>query len=244
MFGNSLRPARASARSENDKRPVEAGASARAGYGNRTRLSSLGSLRSTDELIPREGASIPAPHLYIEGVRSRGLPFVIVAATALIALLVYGLVAVGESTTLDDAVRRGERPVAPDQRLPKLGGGEGALADFKGKPVVLNFWASWCDPCKDEAPALVRAQKQLAAAGGTVVGVTVDDSTPDSLKFAKEHDLEFPSLRDVDNELGEQYGRTGVPETFVIDRQGRVTAISRGQIDDGFFERHLPAVLR
>ena len=159
------------------------------------------------------------------------------------ALLVYGLVAVGESTTIDDAVARGERPVAPDKRLPKLGGGEASLADFKGKPVVLNFWASWCDPCKDEAPALVKAQKELERAGGTIVGVTVDDSTPDSVAFAKEHGLDFPSLRDVDGELGEEYGRTGVPETFVIDRDGRVVAVSRGQIDDDFFAANLPKVL-
>jgi cytochrome c biogenesis protein CcmG, thiol:disulfide interchange protein DsbE len=176
-------------------------------------------------------------------VRTRGLPLVIIAATALIALLVYGLVAVGESTTIDDAVAQGERPVAPDKRLPKLGGGEASLADFKGKPIVVNFWASWCDPCKDEAPALVRAQKKLEAAGGTIVGVTVDDSTPDSVKFAKEHGLDFPSLRDVDGELGERYGRTGVPETFVIDREGRVVALSRGMIDDEFFDANLPKVL-
>ena len=168
----------------------------------------------------------------------------VVAAAALVALLVYGLVAVGESTTLDDAVKRGERPVAPDMSLPKLGGGgEAALADFRGKPVVLNFWASWCDPCKDEAPALVRAQKKLEAAGGTIVGVTVDDSTPDSIAFANEHGLDFPSLRDVDGELGELYGRTGVPETFVIDREGRVVALSRGMIDDDFFDQQLPKVL-
>jgi cytochrome c biogenesis protein CcmG/thiol:disulfide interchange protein DsbE len=172
------------------------------------------------------------------------VPFVVVAAAALIALLVYGLVASGESTTLDDAIRRGERPPAPDMALPKLGGGgELSLADLRGKPVVLNFWASWCDPCKDEAPALERAQKRLAKAGGTVLGVTVEDATTDSQAFVREHKLTFPSVRDVDAKLGKAYGRTGVPETFVIDRQGRVVAISRGQIDDRFMAEQLPKVL-
>lgn len=177
-------------------------------------------------------------------MRSRGLPFVVAAAVALVALLVYGLVAVGESTTIDDAVARGERPVAPDRTLPKLGGGTGSLADYKGKPIVLNFWASWCDPCKDEAPALNAAQKELEKAGGTIVGVTVDDSTPDSQKFVEDFKITFPSLRDVDGELGKDYGRTGVPETFVIDREGRVAAVSRGQIHEDFFAENLPKVLK
>jgi cytochrome c biogenesis protein CcmG, thiol:disulfide interchange protein DsbE len=176
-------------------------------------------------------------------VRRSVVPFVVVAATALVALLVYGLTAAGESTTLDDAVARGERPAAPSRALPKLGGGTGSLADYRGKPVVLNFWASWCEPCEAEAPALRRAQARLERAGGTVLGVTVQDATPDSQRFAREHDIGFPSLRDVDGELGKDYGRTGVPETFIIDRDGRVVAISRGQVDDKFFEDNLRLVL-
>ena len=167
----------------------------------------------------------------------------VVAVFALLALLVYGLLAVGTSTTLDEAVQRGERPPAPTRPLPTLDGGRGSLADYKGKPVVLNFWASWCGPCEDEAPALERAQKRLEKAGGTVLGVTVDDATPDSLAFMRKHGLSYPSLRDVGGELKQDYGATGVPETFVIDREGRIAAMRRGQVDDRFLRAALTKVL-
>ena len=167
----------------------------------------------------------------------------VVAATLLVGLLVYGVLTVGESTTLDDAVAKGEKPAAPSRTLPKLGGGEASIAAYRGKPVVVNFWASWCGPCKEEAPALERAQKQLTKVGGTVVGVTVNDSSPDSQAFVKENKVSYPSLRDVDDELGKDFGRTGVPETFVIDSDGRVVALSRGQVDDEFFKQALPEVM-
>ena len=177
-------------------------------------------------------------------MRRTAVPFVVIAALSLVGLLVYGVLAVGESTTLDDAVKRGQRPEAPTRALPKLGGGgQGSIADFKGKPVLVNFWASWCDPCKDEAPEIEKAHERLEKEGGTVLGVTVSDASSDSQAFMREYGLTFPSLRDVDGELAEDFGGTGVPETFLVDRQGRITSISRGQVVEGYLDKAVTEVL-
>ena len=167
---------------------------------------------------------------------------VVIASLALVALLVYGVVGAGGSTTLDDAVKAGERPAAPDRELPLLAGGTGSLADWRGKPVLVNFWASWCDPCKDEAPLLERAHARLRERGGTVLGVTVLDASEDSRAFMSEYGISFPSLRDVDGDLGEDFGTNGVPESFAVDGDGRVVAISRGQVSRAWVDEALRLV--
>jgi cytochrome c biogenesis protein CcmG/thiol:disulfide interchange protein DsbE len=171
-----------------------------------------------------------------------------VVAAALVALLVYGVVQRGGSSTLDDAVNRGERPAAPGaaRRLPNLDGkGSRALADLRGKVVVLNFWASWCGPCRDEAPVLQSAQRRLAAGNtGTVLGATFLDTPTDSKAFVREFHLTFPSVRDVETRLARGYGTHSLPETFVIDRRGRIVAISRGQISKGFMDQALTEALQ
>jgi cytochrome c biogenesis protein CcmG/thiol:disulfide interchange protein DsbE len=169
-----------------------------------------------------------------------------VAAVALIGLLAYGLSSRADDRTLDDAVARNERPVAPSATLPVLGAdAKSSLAANRGKVVVLNFWASWCDPCETEAADLVETQRRLARDGtGTVLGVTRDDSTTDSLDKVREWRINYPSLRDVDNVLARKYGSKNVPETFVIDRRGRVVAVSRGQIDRQFLDDAVRTALR
>ena len=175
-------------------------------------------------------------------MRRTYVPLVVLTSVALVALLVYGVIGAGGSTTLDDAVKAGERPAAPSERLPLLAGGEGSIADWRGKPVLVNFWASWCDPCKDEAPLMERAHRRLRAKGGTVLGVTVDDATEDSRAFMREFGISFPSLRDVEGRLGEEFGTTGVPESFAVDREGRVIAVSRGQVSREFVDDALRRV--
>jgi cytochrome c biogenesis protein CcmG/thiol:disulfide interchange protein DsbE len=177
-------------------------------------------------------------------VKRNAVPIVaILAAAALVGLLVYGVAQRGENRTLDDAVANGKRPVAPDRALPMLrGAGQRSLASFKGKPVILNFWASWCEPCRIEAPLLERAQQRLTRAGGTVLGVTFRDASPDSNAFVRKFRLTYPSIRDVDGKLAKEYGTRALPETFVIDRTGRVAALTRGVVDRAFLDEALAKV--
>jgi len=158
----------------------------------------------------------------------------------LVALLIYGVSTQSTDRTLDEQVARGQRPRAPDatRSLPLLGGhGEASLAAFRGKVVVLNFWAPWCEPCQVEAPLLERAQSQLGHHNGTVLGVTYLDASPDSQSFVRRYRLTYPNLRDTDGAFAHSYGTDQLPESFVIDRQGHVVAISRGEIDQAFLNR-------
>ncbi len=162
------------------------------------------------------------------------------AGLAVVALLVYGVTHQGASRTLDEAVAQGQRPVAPDAStlLPALeGSGKSSLAAYRGKVVLLNFWASWCEPCEAEAPQLERTQRQLQGLGGTVLGVTYLDASPDSRRFVRRFGLTYPNLRDADGNFAHTFGTDRLPESFVIDRGGDVVAISRGQVTSAFLRR-------
>jgi cytochrome c biogenesis protein CcmG/thiol:disulfide interchange protein DsbE len=166
------------------------------------------------------------------------MPVVVgVAGAALVGLLIYGVLAQSPKRTLDEAIKQGRYPMAPaaTTSMPVLAGsGAGSLAAYRGHVVVLNFWASWCTPCQEEAPILEHAQHTLARHGGTVLGVTFRDSSPDSLSFVKHYGVTYPNLRDTTGEFAQAYGTTQIPETFVIDTSGDVVAISRGEIDEEF----------
>jgi cytochrome c biogenesis protein CcmG, thiol:disulfide interchange protein DsbE len=174
-------------------------------------------------------------------LKRSALPVVVaVLAAGLVALLVYGVVQRGDDTTLDSAVKDGQRPAAPGTavRLPTLDGSrQRSLAELRGKVVVLNFWASWCGPCENEAPVLERAQQRLAPTGGTVLGVTYKDDASASRDFVHKYRISYPSLRDDKLALAPKYGTTKLPETFVLDKSGRIVALSRGEISQSFLAR-------
>jgi cytochrome c biogenesis protein CcmG/thiol:disulfide interchange protein DsbE len=180
-------------------------------------------------------------------VRRYVLPgLVVLAAGALIGLLAFGVARQGTDTSIDAAVAKGNRPPAPSARvaLPLLGAsGKASLTDFRGKVVVLNVFASWCDPCKAEAPVLEQAQRELAKHDATVLGVTYLDNSSDSEQFVRQEHITYPVIRDVSSNFVRSFGTTGVPETFVIDRQGRIVALRRYQLDNKWLQATLPKLL-
>jgi cytochrome c biogenesis protein CcmG, thiol:disulfide interchange protein DsbE len=169
---------------------------------------------------------------------------VICALVALLALLGYGLSANHPDDSLDAAIARGERPAAPSLALPRLdGAGRTSLAANRGKVVVLNFWASWCDPCRSESPLLERWHRRIAGKGGTVVGVDLLDVDSDARDFVRKYKLTYPMLRDRNGRTQGDFGVAGYPETFVIDKRGRVAALKRGPVDEAWLRSEVAPLL-
>ena len=171
---------------------------------------------------------------------------VVCAAGALLALLAFGVANQGTDTSIDASVARGDRPPAPKARLalPLLGSsGRESLVDLRGKVVVLNVFASWCDPCRAEAPVLEQTEREIASKGATILGVTYLDNSSDSEQFVRQEHITYPVIRDVSGNFVRSFGTTGVPETFVIDRRGRIAALRRYQLDGRWLRQTLPRLL-
>ena len=136
--------------------------------------------------------------------------------------------------------------MAPAFTLQRLEGpGKVSLAAYRGKPVVLNFWASWCEPCKSEAAVLQRDWKTYRNRGVVFLGVDYHDLGTDARRFVSAHALTFPMLEDGSGNVTGRYGISQVPETYVVNRQGRVVAHLRGPITDpGFAEKFQTAIAK
>ena len=166
------------------------------------------------------------------------IPLVVLAGVlALVALLAYG-VSTNKQTESPGSSLVGKLASTP--MLPKLdGGGKSSLAAYRGKVVLLNYWASWCGPCRQEAPLLQRWQDRMKARGGTVLGIDVLDVVDDARAFARKYNLTYPILRDGDGSSQAAFGILAYPESFVVGRDGHIVAARRGVVDDQFMRQNV-----
>ena len=148
---------------------------------------------------------------------------VVAGVAGLIGLLAYGVASeepIRRSTTRSSAASASRRRSSSCRR--SRAAPERSLADWRGQVVVLNYWASWCEPCREESPLLERWHQKITKRNATVLGVDVLDVTSDAQDFIDEYGLTYPHLRDKDGSTQEDFGIVAYPETFVIDREGRI----------------------
>jgi cytochrome c biogenesis protein CcmG/thiol:disulfide interchange protein DsbE len=180
-------------------------------------------------------------------MRRFAVPGIITAVVVgLLAVLAFGIASQGTNSSIDGQVARGQFPVAPSatMALPVLGGRSSeSLSQFRGKVVLVNVFASWCEPCQAEAPVLRRAQRMLAAHDGTVLGVTYQDNAGSDISYMRQYHLSFPVVRDVNGNFAHAYGVSGIPESFVINRAGRIQALRRYQLTTRWVDQTLPRIL-
>jgi cytochrome c biogenesis protein CcmG/thiol:disulfide interchange protein DsbE len=140
----------------------------------------------------------------------------VLGVLAVVGLLVFGLATKGSSR-----LAVGEE--APSAPLPQLEGtGKQSLADYRGRWVLVNFWASWCLPCRAEAPALEQFDREHGGSKFVVLGIDTQDLSSDGRDFVQRYDLSYPQLHDGDGDAADEFGTTGVPENFLIDPAGKV----------------------
>jgi len=170
----------------------------------------------------------------------------VLAAVAFVALLAYGLTTKATNSTIDDALSRGESVPAPGFTLSSLAEGRDAgdawakaasdgdvsLSELRGTPLVLNFWASWCDPCRAEAKVLEKAWKQQSGSDVLFLGLDAQDAREDARDFISQFGLTFPHVRDPGNDTQRAWGVTGLPETYFIAADGSVVGHVIGTVDD------------
>ena len=170
----------------------------------------------------------------------------------LVASVVAGVVLIGALAVVAFGFTRDpsriESPLigrtAPNFRLVSLDGTTIDLADLRGHPVVVNFWASWCIPCRDEAPLLTAAQQRYAPRNVAFLGIVYQDSAASAQTFVDRYAISYPSLLDPDGRTALDYGVYGIPETYFIASDGTIRDKQIGPLDAVSLERQIGAALR
>lgn len=168
----------------------------------------------------------------------RGLALISVVA-GLYLLLRHQRVSGGQRET---EIR--EQSLAPDFSLPDLTGQQLRLSSYRGKVVLLDFWATWCDPCREEIPRFIELQKKYASQGLQIIGASMDDGPEPVRKFSQRFKMNFPVVMG-NAKTGELYGGVlGLPIAFLIGRDGRIRAKHIGPTNISVFEREIVNLLR
>ncbi len=176
-----------------------------------------------DPLLAAEDA---APPVEPAGWRLPIFPIVAVAAAvALLALLSYGVVSRGKGPL--------DKGPAPDFTLTTFDGQTISLSDYRGQVVVINFWASWCPPCREEAPVLERVWRRYRDQGVMFIGVDYTDTEREALAYLAEFDVTYPNGPDLGSRAANAYHIRGVPETFFITKASRIAYAHIGPLDEG-----------
>lgn len=166
---------------------------------------------------PHQGRPAGRPRWLVVSIAAVALPF---------AILALGTIRIAGDADGLTGPQIG-RP-APDFRLEDLDGGTRSLSDLRGRPVVVNFWASWCIPCRDEAPLLADAQSRDATSGLQILGVVFQDDADSARAFMERFALPYPGLLDPGGRTAIDYGVVGIPMTFMIGRDGIIRRVFLG----------------
>jgi cytochrome c biogenesis protein CcmG, thiol:disulfide interchange protein DsbE len=164
----------------------------------------------------------------------------VLVAVAIVALLVFGVISRGNS-------RLAVGETAPSPTLRRLEGpGTGSLKEYRGRWVLVDIWASWCIPCREEAPALEKFQREHGGNQFTVVGIDTQDVRDDGARFARQYELSYPQLHDGGGGDGHEFGTTGVPgvpENYLLEPNGRLAWSGPAAVDARILEEDVAPFL-
>jgi len=168
--------------------------------------------------------------------------FLAFAITGLfIALLVVAFLLSQRNAPQENASMTKE--TAPNFSITLFDGGNFQLSEHKGKPVLINFFASWCVPCKEEMPALEKMSREYKAKGVSFLGIAVDDSEEKARKFVEELGVSFATGHDNTGDIKEAFGLYGVPTTYFIDKEGVINYLHAGGVTERLLQHELDKLL-